>query len=696
VANYLDSLIGKVADGALRMALRGEVDRLRDTKEFGLVFERHLPEMAELPAHPVKAGFKVRPRREPNASLQAVVQIEGGVAVLVDEEGELSTRPTGELIVVREFGEPVYPGLTSVSRVDRGGDKPYHIVINAENFYALETMAYLYRGRVDCIYIDPPYNTGDRNWQYNNDYVDASDSYRHSKWLSFIERRLRLARQLLKPGSSCLVVTIDEHEVHHLGVLLEQIFPGTRSQLVTIVVNPLGQARRQELSRVEEYAFVLFFGDAGPAPSVTAVLGDSEGHPLSRVRWEWLLRGGTNADRASRPNLFYPVFVDPVARRIMEVGEPLPRNASRQDVAAKEGLETVWPLRTSGEEGRWRLEVATLRKYVAQGFAKVGRYNRANGRWSILYLGDEMRRRIDSGVVSITKRDSATGAVEVAYNNAAPTVPKTVWTRNSHRSGEFGSRLVAAFLGGRRFSFPKSLYAVADTLQMATGHNKDALIVDFFAGSGTTLHAAAILNREDGGQRSCVLVTNNEVDGKTFDRLKAAGLGAGDSAYEASGVFWAVTKPRVEAAITGHRPDGRPVEGRYLDGTDYADGLEENVEFLELTYLDHDQVARGKAFEQIAPLLWLKAGATGTRISQVTPPFAIPAGARYGVLFDVAGWRSFARELDGRPEVTEAFIVTDSLAQYQQIAAELRPAVRVSMLYDDYLRNFEINGGGAL
>ena len=126
------------------------------------------------------------------------------------------------------------------------------------------------------------------------------------------------------------------------------------------------------------------------------------------------------------------------------------------------------------------------------------------------------------------------------------------------------------------------------------------------------------------------------------------------------------------------------------------EGFEENAEFLDMTYLDRDEVSRGTAFKPIGPLLWLKAGATGSRISQKNTPFAIPAGARYGVLFDIAGWRAFARELDARPEVTDAFIVTDSLAQYQQVVAELPPAVSASMLYDDYLRNFEINGGGAL
>ena len=114
--------------------------------------------------------------------------------------------------------------LSSQGAIKRGGNKPFHAVINGENFHALQLFLYLYEGQVDCIYIDPPYNTGARDWKYNNRYVDAADGWRHSKWLNFIEKRLRLAKRLLK-RDGVLIITIDEHEVHHLGMLLERLFP---------------------------------------------------------------------------------------------------------------------------------------------------------------------------------------------------------------------------------------------------------------------------------------------------------------------------------------------------------------------------------------------------------------------------------------------------------------------------------------
>ena len=146
-----------------------------------------------------------------------------------------------EVLVVREFGEPIFPSLVPVDAVANGpADTPWHTLIEADNYHALQLLDYLYAGKVDCIYIDPPYNTGARDWKYNNDYVDGNDGWRHSKWLAFMAKRLKLAKTLLKPDTGVLIVTIDEHEVHHLGMLLEREFPEAWRQLVTIVINQKG------------------------------------------------------------------------------------------------------------------------------------------------------------------------------------------------------------------------------------------------------------------------------------------------------------------------------------------------------------------------------------------------------------------------------------------------------------------------
>ena len=135
-------------------------------------------------------------------------------------------------------------------------------------------MRFTHPGRIDCIYIDPPYNGGQRDWKYDNRYVDEHDAYRHSKWLAFMERRLQLARHLLKPDASVLIVTIDEKEYLRLGLLLEQIFPTARLQMISTNVNPAAASRAGAFGRSDEYIFFVMQG-ASPARLLLAARGES-------------------------------------------------------------------------------------------------------------------------------------------------------------------------------------------------------------------------------------------------------------------------------------------------------------------------------------------------------------------------------------------------------------------------------------
>jgi adenine-specific DNA-methyltransferase len=261
----------------------------------------------------------------------------------------------------------------------------------------------------------------------------------------------------------------------------------------------------------------------------------------------------------------------------------------------------------------------------------------------------------------------------------------------------FGGSGLNKLIPGREFPFPKSLYAVEDALRFFVKDKPDAVILDFFGGSGTTAHAVFRLNHQDNGRRQSILVTNNEVSEEEAKALRSKGLSPGDAEWEALGIFQHVTVPRVTAAMTGTTPDGEAIAGDYkfTDEFPMADGFDENVEFFELSYLDQNEVSRGKTFEAIAPLLWMKAGANGPRIGKVHKPFVAPAGARYAILFDINRWHEFAETIREREDLRHIFIVTDSQAQYQQVVAELPQTAEVSMLYEDYLRNFEINVGGA-
>jgi len=277
------------------------------------------------------------------------------------------------------------------------------------------------------------------------------------------------------------------------------------------------------------------------------------------------------------------------------------------------------------------------------------------------------------------------------------TIPSTQWRVSGHDSTQYGTRMVNELLAGRRFPFPKSLYAVEDAIRFFVADKSDAKVLDFFGGSGTTTHAVARLNRQDGGRRQSIVVTNNEVSAAEADALRKRGHRPGDPEWEVLGIFEHITRPRITAAITGRTPDGERVKGDYkfTDEFPMTEGFEENVEFVELTYQDPDDVELDLAFEAVAPLLWLRAGATGLVIDECLDsagrrkPYAWTE--RYGVLFNPDRWRGFVEKLPAT--ATTVFVVTDSQATFAGVAAELPDHLDVVRLYENYLTSFRINEG---
>jgi len=251
------------------------------------------------------------------------------------------------------------------------------------------------------------------------------------------------------------------------------------------------------------------------------------------------------------------------------------------------------------------------------------------------------------------------------------------------------------------FDYPKSVYSTLDAILPLATTAPGAIVLDFFAGSGTTLHSVALLNARDNGHRQCILVTNNDVSDTEVKRLTRAGHFSGDPQYEAQGIFESVTKPRLEAAITGIRADRKLAEGKYLDqylpDRAYADGFEENVAFFRMDYLEPDLVELGRQFDAIAPLLWLAAGAVGAWEQwDGSAPWSAPDTSTYAVLFDLNEAAAFADLVKSRSEITHAWIVTDSHSAYVEVSSELRGDVQTGQLYVSYLRNFTVNAPGVL
>ena len=562
-------------------------------------------------------------------------------------------------------------------------------MINGENHHALEALQFTHAGRVDCIYIDPPYNSGARDWKYDNNYVDAEDGYRHSKWLAFMDRRLKLAKQLLNPDDSVLIVTIDEKEYLRLGLLLEQLFSGSVIQMVTTVIKPEGTGRVNEFSRTNEFIFFVLIGAATLTPTSDNMF-DSEPVPRAEpVQWRNLRRRERESLRGSRPRQFYAVFVEEKTGRIVGVGDELEDEVSRESVIPPEGSRAVFPLTPDGREMIWSLVPGRLRRLVESGFAR-------SSEETILFLNAGTIRAIENGEAVVVGKDSQ-GAVIAEFPTGKRVMPKTVWNRASHNAQASGTLLLGKLAPGRHFPFPKSLYAVEDALRFFLSEKKDAVVLDFFSGSGTTAHATMRLNRQDGGHRQSISVTNNEVSADEARTLRVSGFSPGDLAWERLGIFEQITRPRITSAVTGVTPEGEPIEDNYkfVDQFPMSDGFEETVEFFHLTYLDPVDVELDRAFAAIAPLLWMRAGGIGTMIhealdeSGVRKPYATTE--HYGVLFNSDAWRAFVDEF---PETAKtAFIVTDSSSTFAGVAEALPERVEAVRLYENYLTTFAINQG---
>ena len=186
-------------------------------------------------------------------------------------------------------------------------------------------------------------------------------------------------------------------------------------------------------------------------------------------------------------------------------------------------------------------------------------------------------------------------------------MPTTHWSRSSHDAQQYGSKIIREIIGPR-FPYPKSLYAVHDAIRFFVANKPNALILDFFAGSGTTLHAVNLLNVEDGGKRRCILVTNNEVSNDEAAAFRKKGLKPGDAEWEAKGIARYVTWPRTTCSIKGENVKGEPLKGDYLGGDKehprkMADGFSANAVFFKLGFLDPNAVSLGRRMKELLPVL---------------------------------------------------------------------------------------------
>jgi adenine-specific DNA-methyltransferase len=695
------------ANEQLGMDLDAEIASLLKQRTFGLVFERHQPEAVDLPGRVVRRGDKVRvlpPRGEAMACdnrlwrIERIERTSTDMAQLVeldsDGEPEVRTACVEDLVVVAEFRDRIYPGLIETGRIEHGKDKPFHTVINSENFHALAMLTYTHRDKIDAIYIDPPYNTGARDWKYNNNYVEGDDDYRHSKWLAFMERRLEIARELLNPDDSVLIVTIDEKEYLRLGMLLEQTFPEARITMVTSSINAAGATRKGTFARAAEYLFFVQFGASRPA----ALPLEDEWNAVRTknkqdIYWSRLIRSGGDSARSDSPNQFYPIIIQntedgPV---VNSIGDTF-RGTDLHSLEVPSDCVAVWPIRKDGSEGRWRVSAGVLRSLLALGHVRLGGWR--EGATTVYYLKQGESKKVLDGVFPVVGNRADGSVITDASEYETRFVPTDVWRITSHDAGNSGSRLISRMIPGRKFPFPKSLYAVEDALRFFLSTKRDATVLDFFSGSGTTAHAVMRLNKEDSGRRQSISVTNNEVSDDEQKTLREKGLRPGDAKWEQLGICDYVTKPRIEAAITGRTPEGEPITGdyRFNETGPMSQGFEENAAFFTLTYEAPLSVRHHRAFGRIAPILWMRAGSQGRMITELGED-GWDVADTYAVLENLDRSAEFIQHIAKSDGVQTTFILTDDDSAFQMICRDLPSRTTPVRLYESYLQNFEINMG---
>lgn len=396
-----------------------------------------------------------------------------------------------------------------------GPDGPTNVIIEGDNYHSLTTLNFTHHKSVDVIYIDPPYNTGATAWRYNNDYVDGDDTFRHSKWLSFMEKRLRLSKKLLK-DTGIIVVTIDDYEAATLTLLMNEIF-GYENHLGTVVIrnNPQGRSTIKGFSVTHEYA--LFYGstqaaDVGRLPRTEKQLTrypDKDEYGKGYV-WENFRKTGSDSLRKDRPKQFYPLVIS----KQSEVTIPeMTWNDEKSEWSFNDNLsenqEIVWPVDSKGNERVWKW-----------GYERV------------IANPTHIKAKVVNGRVETYRRN---------YPSEG-SLPRTLWDLPKYAAGSHGTNLLTKMFGRSHvFDYPKSVFAVEDCIRVGSSE-KNAVVLDFFAGSGTTGQAVLNLNAQDGGQRKFILCTNNENE-----------------------IAEEVTYPRIKNVIDGYgKVEGIPASVRYF------------------------------------------------------------------------------------------------------------------------------------
>ncbi len=383
----------------------------------------------------------------------------------------------------RDFADRLLAALSDAGPLDERSDG---LLIHGENFQALNLLQARYRGQVNCVYIDPPFNTDASPILYKN-------GYKSSSWLSLLENGLRASKNLLA-GDGVLVAAIDDEQYRELNFLLSEVFEGNLLGTIAVRVNPSGRPTKSGYSVAHEYLLYAGRGEhsaMGRMPPTTEQIARFSSRDDKGIfEWRNMRREGSNSDRGARPHLFYPIYIMNKSVRVPNMTWDETYDTWLVDEEADGGVQVVWPINEKGEEKTWRWEANTVRNRLHDVAVRKDR----SGQDYVYYK----RRPHGEGVVSMS-----------------------CWFDAKYSSIEHGTIPLRAMFGESVFTYPKSIHAVTDSIYTAGASHPDACILDYFAGSGTTGHAVLRLNRRDSGRRKYILVEiGHHFDTALLPRLK--------------------------------------------------------------------------------------------------------------------------------------------------------------------------------
>lgn len=407
-----------------------------------------------------------------------------------------------------------------------------NMIIHGDNLLALKSLMPMYEGRIKCIYIDPPYNTGNENWVYNDNVNDphikkwlgevvgkeGEDLSRHDKWLCMMYPRLVLMKKLLSEDGA-LIISIGFHEFISLITILKELF--STKQIVTITVQTSGGKPSGGFNYQHEY--LIFVVDKEFKPLILDFCGGTNRPPFEGMTL-------STFNKTERPNQTYPIFINKktgkfegCGKSIKELQDYIDKYVYNYSIAPHDCV-AIWPITSKGKECVWRLIPKRIKQDYELGYIKItpNIIRTSKNLYSIQYLPDGVINKINKGILSVISRDNINKTLELSDNSTEGKQIPTIWTEKAFYTVK-GSSLLKEILpeAEKKFNYPKPIALIKSVIQIIC--NSEDIVLDSFAGSGTTGHAIIDLNKSLDYELNFILIEMMDyANNITAERMRRA------------------------------------------------------------------------------------------------------------------------------------------------------------------------------